>query len=78
MAELLELGAPPDLCDGYGVTPLVRSAMNGHVGTTGLLLVAGSDVNIIIKVCFQSAASREATKVVERHGTAAERGYNIL
>ena len=53
LAELLGLGAPPDLCDEYGVTPLVRSARNGHVGTTGLLLVAGSDVNIIIKVHFQ-------------------------
>lgn len=66
LAELLEMGAPFDLCDEFGVTPLVKSALNGHLGTTDLLLTAGADVNILIKVCLGVCLGRACTKDMSR------------
>ncbi|KAG2485103.1 hypothetical protein HYH03_016094, partial [Edaphochlamys debaryana] len=45
VSELLGFGAPPDLEDEFGVTPLEKAAMGGHTGTVEVLLRAGAAVD---------------------------------
>jgi len=43
--KLIELGAPIDIDSGYGNTPLICAAREGHTGVCDLLLKNSADIN---------------------------------
>jgi protein DGCR14 len=49
VAALLEAGAPPDLTDESGGTPLMAAAWDGHLEVARLLLDAGADPDILLE-----------------------------
>lgn len=76
--DLIEKGAPTDVCDGRGTTPLSLAATNGHVEIVEYLLTLKDDKKVNIKKVVQGNQTPLAQVALFDDGQQLKARYKIF